>query len=765
MAVLPNHSPCSSSPKHSLFLRLFFLMIVVIVCPAWEKAYADESSSSQVALEIDDDDIPVDDEEFDDDSIPVDEEEFDEDEPETTNSSEANVPSADSSSGLSDQEASTTSIDENGVSSGIPLELIQPSGTTIGINQTIINPDSSSGSDEEATTAAVTEEHTSFSIESSSLSTSSLDQEIESPYSHTVTSPDASVVHQSQSATVGVTLPEEKTISAPIVKFVVAKEKNKKTGKVVEDIRLEDNRLKLDEYGKSAVLIDASALPASYQSSAILQLSLRYRRHCDITPEKWSSPLEGLADSADSLASHTVYQESSVKPFSSSRNLYLLQVDLCEERGGHAFSLYFSKEKNIRSMVSKFGSVASYLVAAQVAGKFVTERKNAAGEPYWIPDGDNGGFMDTLASALPAGAIFNGVGYVREELERYNFTGYDSEISACVTSSLMLAAMNILDPGFTSDTSQMFVSNAGRLYSRSAFFGEFYSCVKTTFVDRMVYGWTGSHNATDAESEKVSSTTTSMMAALFMYSYDFIDSSEMEIMERNEVQNKQGLNKLERTQLGNIVRGGAASTAYKIVDTIDQHYLRNDLELKADDSWNYYFTQLGFQVMLWAVATTTLHYTRPYETRNSAASLGQQMLNTNSIFAANIMEAITAYGFGLFDHHVSKPVSGYLADRAVSYNLTVPDSWMHKGIKVGVRFTFNAGTAYVGINAINYLGNKAKNNLFPMLDDPSQMPQLQRKYYANNRLFIDVVTGTTTNGVVLPLVLSLDEDIFTSTLR
>ena len=788
MAVLTNHPPCPPSLKYSLFLRLLFLMMVVIACPAWEQVFADQPFSQQVISDFDVDEevaspglqepvnTPVVDpvpevSEHNTDCNSLDEdgdttdinEESDEDETGTNDTIHSFCsPQDDLTCDASEQEAYSATIGADGVSTGIPLTLIQPTGTTIGISQTIVSQDADGIGDESS--IIVSEERIPFTIEPGTLSGASLHRETESAYhTRSLSSEDKSVVYQARGTTEEVTLPEVKTLRAPVVRFVVSTTKDSRTGYPKEVISLEENRLQLDEHGKRGVLIDASALPASYQRSAILQLSLRYRRHCGIEAGEWKSTFH-VSDSINSVVSHMVYQESSVKPFSASRNLYLLQVDLCEKRKGQVFSLYFSKEKNIRSMVSKFGSIASYIIAAKIAGQFVAERTDQHGQPYKIPDGDNSGFTDKVASALPAGAVFNGIGYLREEIERWNLSGYESDISACVTSGLMIAAMNVADSDFTSDTSQMFVSNAGRLYSRSAFFGELYSCFKTSIVDRLAYGTTDNHNVTDARSEQISFTTASVLSALFMYSYDFIDSAEMKIMQQHEINDKKGLNKLERTQLGNIARGGAASVPYKIMDTVDQHYIQNadNWNIALDNSWRYFFAQAGIQAIFWMAAITTLHYSRPYELRQGPA-LGMQLLNTRSIFGANLIEAGVAHGFALLDRHVSRPVAGYLADRAASHNLTVPDSALYNGIKTTIRFTINAGTAYFGIRAINYAGETGKNYFYPMANDPTtmSMPLLTRKYAENNRFFLDIVTGTATNGVVLPLVLSLDEDVFT----
>ena len=617
--------------------------------------------------------------------------------------------------------------------------------------------------DEEDFIAEDDEEFTPFSINASApapaLSSSALEKGTELPHLQTLTEDDAWSVYQTNTATTKVTTSGQKTIEAPVVKFKLTRKQNSKTKRLKEVIELEENRLQLDHQGKRAVLIDASELPSAYQSEAILQLSLRYRRHCSINKQHWGSTEDALSNAADSMLSHKVYQESSVKPFSSSRNLYLLQVDLCPQRRGQVFSLYFSKEKNIRSMVSKFGSIASYIIAAKVAGQFVSQRTDpATNKPYWIADGDNGGFMDTFAAALPAGAVFNGIASFREEIERWNLSGYDSDISACVTAGLMVGAMNTLDSDFTSNTSQMFVSNAGRLYSRSAFFGELYSCLKHNIVDHLVYGSmhfsNGSHNATDAEAEEMSSLTTSVLALLGMYAYDFIDSAEMKLMQEYETEYNPGKNKLERTRLGNVARGGSASSPYKAIDSIQDH-ISPDLVLQPDDSWSVFSTQMAMNIFVYTIGAYVVHYSRPYEMR-TGPKLGQMMLNTRTILGANIMEAAAAHAFGLVDQHISQPVAGYLAESAVNLNYTVPDSWMYKGIRAGVRFTINAGTAYVGINTINYAGKKVADYSF------SDVSNDQARLYAkNNRFLVDVIAGTTTNGVVLPLVLSLDEDVFT----
>ena len=530
--------------------------------------------------------------------------------------------------------------------------------------------------------------------------------------------------------------PKKIQIRAPVVKFKVRIKVDEKTKRKKTVIELEENRLQLDEHGKRGILIDASALPASYQGEAILQLSLRYRRHCNINTDSF---VDILKDSPSSLASHWVTQESSVKPFSSSQNLYLLQVDLCPQRAGQVFSLSFSKEKNIRSVISKFGSVGFYILASQFAGKFAKARPGKIG-----PDGDNGGFADTLASALPAGAVFNGIGYFREEVERWNLSGYDSEISLCVTSALLSAALNIGDSKFKSDTSQMFVSNAGRLYSRSAYFGELYGCFKQLIVDPVVYDqWHFSHNVTDSEAEKVSSTTASLLAVLGMYSYDFLNEAELKAMEMNEKQNHPGNNKLELARFGNEVRGGVASSAYKGLDTFHDHIFT------PEDTWTGAIERASVNLLFYVMATYILHYSRPYELRQGP-KLGEPVLGSRSILAANIMEATTAYAFGQIDKYISKPAAGYLADGLVSLNLTVPDSYLHRGAKVTVRFAINAGVAYKAINLINDAGDSFKKSAF-----------VKQGATKNTRFFVDVITATSTNGVVLPLVLSLDEDVFT----
>lgn len=710
MAVLPTPVLHSSSPRHTLFLRLFLTLMIAVACSVCMKVLADNPGTPTIYSEDYHDDN---DQDFSDENV--------------LNDLQPNAFSE-----LQIQELSTGS-DDSSPSAGISIELIEPSeSTSFGVNQTIISdgPDASTN----PSSVVISEEHTSFSIESPS-SSSFLDRESSSSFETTVTAGDKPVVYQTRATTEAVTLPEQVVIEAPVVKFKVRTEVDKKTKRENTIIELEENRLQLDEQGKRGVLIDASALPASYQSEAILQLSLRYRRHCDVDSNNI------IADALPSVASHLVTQESSVKPYSSSLNLYLLQVDLCPQRAGQVFSLYFSNEKNIRSVISKFGSVGFYILASHAAGKFAQTRPGKVG-----PDGDNGGPMDTFAAALPAGAVFNGIAYFREEVERWNLSGYDSDIASCVTTALLAAALNLGDSKFKSDTSQMFVSNAGRLYSRSAYFGELYSCFKHTIVDRIVYDqWQRSHNVTDPEAEKTSSTITSMLAVLGMYSYDFLNQAELEAMERHEIQTRDGNNKLELARFGNEYRGGVASSAYKGIDTFHDHIF------KADDSWSGALERASINLMFYVAAAYIFHYSRPYQ--RQGAELSEQVLGSRSILAANIMEATTAYAFGQVDKHVSQPAANYLADGLVNLNMTVPDSYLHRATKVAVRFAINAGVAYKAIDLINNAGESFKESRYGQ-----QGSALDK---GNTHFFVDVITGTTTNGVVLPLVLSLDEDVFT----
>ena len=529
-----------------------------------------------------------------------------------------------------------------------------------------------------------------------------------------------------------------RTITAPVIKMLYKDDLEDENIKVIS---LEENKLALDDKGKGDVLIDVSDLPVEIIENTLeqLQLSLRYRRHCswdDLRNDPWVA------------GTGFVTQEVSAKPVRD--HLYRLTVNLCPEDAYKTFSLQYHKKKRIRSVVSKFGDSMGFLALAKFFGRWSAER-TISGKQVRTPNGDDGGFIDTLAATLPAGAVFNGLAGLTESMA--DLSGYDSGLTSCMTAALSFSTMQILDRNFQSNTEQMFISNAGRLYSRSAYFGELFKCLKT-LVDVPVYHWySETHYPQEPELDNMSAATTALIANLMLLSLDAsrVHQAELLMLEKNKMP------KLELATGGTTIRGGVASAPYKLLGAADL-YLEGE-------TWTDYSKRTAMDIIFYLGGAALLKWFIPIQTREHNIPINGQTLRGPAILGANFIEASNAHLYTLFDEAISKPLGDMAAEALIANDYTVPDSYFHRASKVSVRLGVNYAAVALSITAMNKIADwnkKIISERVPLSGSAEKAGKKAMEHLIDSqRFFISVMTGASTNGAVIPLVMSLGEDFIT----
>ena len=550
-------------------------------------------------------------------------------------------------------------------------------------------------------------------------------------------------------------------IEAPVIQLIYGLDVNGN-----ERIEVAQNRLLTDEHGKLTVLVDTRALREDMREEGFLQLAMKYRSNCG--QFDWRQPLT---------------QKTASEPYAN--NMYVLTIDLCKQNANKVVFIETTGEKNLRSTASKIGSAVSYLLLA----KGYTMLNGA-------PDGDNGNFFETTASTLPAAAVLQGLDQITEYQQ-----GFDeiSGIAPCLTALYARVAMQ-KDRGFLANTGKLFTSDGIRHFTRSGTYTQWYKCMQLLTEDNLLYPMRKQyvessnhqlnehdvHHMTQREAEDyfrqnnpgaarsssvefASSLFTSVASTTLLIGADHYSGTRSHINRLNAA----GKGYLESLPYGLELRGGVASSPYRSWETVDmgisalsQPANFNDLSISEvwasapnikDTLWElrYKGLQYGLIGAVWLGSAYSA-----YSTVLNAKKLGKgkQMLENGFLHAVNWMELAGYLAMNEVKMQVTKPLVTMITDAAIEREMLTRGSFWHSAANAGLQVSFQFGLSMIGVEATRLAGHQ-----FKLPTEAAKGAQALTAAAAdaakNSNLMVDILTGTTTNGMVLPLVLMLDEHL------
>ena len=565
------------------------------------------------------------------------------------------------------------------------------------------------------------------------------------PQVHTLKSADIS--EQAQSTYQKYTELDE-TFEGPVVHLLQSHDPG--TGK--EIITVEENRLRLNAEGKLDVLIDTSYLKPELREDGFLQLALRFRRGID---NGWHQPL--------------VQQTASI-PYA--KNQYRLQIDLCPKNdcpniAGKMISLYIHEEKDYRPLASQIGSALAYLIMSWSFSRVAH-----------VPNGDNAGFGDTIAAGLPAATVLNGMDQLTELLERSDIlTSY----APCVSAVASRAAMG-LSRDFTANTEELFVFDGVRHYARSGTYTQWYKCLKAILEDNALYpqrnykiasseglnfSRKNDHNVTkrqsnadnpftakDPTTEFHAALLSSIVSASFMLTADNLYSSTISNLERD----KQKAPKAEHINWGGLeLRGGAASSPYRVWDTVQMGITKGNEPVSSWDASANAGSRLFYKGIEYSIAASLYflgaYWTYSTELNSNKLKKNKQMLTPGFLHAVNMMELgsfILAYEV---QQQISQPVANMLTNAMIKQEWIKEGSTGHTIVSGVNQVLIHGSISFTGIEIARLFGYQY-NTLVT-----NTMTKSAKNLLESKNLLIDIMVGTTVNGMALPFVLMIDDHL------
>ena len=551
-------------------------------------------------------------------------------------------------------------------------------------------------------------------------------------------------------------------IEAPVIQLVHGFDHNGN-----ERIEVARNRLVTNKQGKLTVLVDTSALREDMRENGYLQLAMRYRTNCN-----------------QATGRQPLTQKTASEPYAD--NMYVLTIDLCKQNANKVVFIDATGEKDLRSTASQIGSAISYLLLAK-----------GYSSAFGAPDGDNGNFFQTTAATLPAAAVLQGLDQVTEYQEGSDeLTG----VAPCLTAIYTRGAMQ-LDRDFVADTGKLFTTVGVRHFPRSGGFTQWYKCMRLLAEDNLLYPvrnryvdsansqlsetdflnmnetmqedyyrQNNPHAARSSSVEFMSSLFTSVASTTLLVGADHYSSTRTSIRRLE----KAGKGHLESMPyVGLELRGGAAASPYRSWETVDMGLSALSRpasfnELLISDVWSSTpsvkdaLWELRYKGIQYGLMTSAWLYSgyRAYSVAINAKKLssGHQMLDTGFLHAANWMELAGYLAMNEVKMQVTKPLVTMITDAAIEREILTKGSFWHGAANAGLQISFQFGLSMVGVEATRLAGNQFKLPT-EAAAGAEALSDAAVTAAENSNVMIDILTGTTTNGMVMPLVLMLDEHL------
>ena len=536
--------------------------------------------------------------------------------------------------------------------------------------------------------------------------------------------------------------------TGPVVKLVHGT--NTPTGS--QTIETEKNRLRLNSLGQLDILIDTSELDEAMRETGFLQLAMRYRRKCNTS--EWHIPLT---------------QESVYEQFAD--NVYKLHIDLCPKNAGKLVSVYIQDEKDLRPIASQVGSALSFILMAKAYASAVK-----------VPNLDSGSYSELVASSLAIVPAMDGMDQVRQHLQSKT-----NIHPACINAGLFRAGMQF-DRHFVANTEQLFATDSVRHFARSGAFNQWFECLRSLSEEHLFYPMqdivpedtvdeqrlkTAYLNSTTYEGaeqylrdknpyaannrniEAASSVFASLSSLTLLMQADGHLKEQMSNLE------KERKSALERLDYGLELKGATTSLPYKNGETIERLYSQlqpaegNSPFSIQENSTSFvssYRTtlfnllsdkrvQYGLLGTIYAGSTLLAHGV-PINPAKLAS--GQQMLKAFQLLLFTLPEYLGFVAFNEVCNVVTEPLVEMLTNAAVEREWLTRDSTAHKAINAGLQLLIHNGLTWGGVE----LTRLASHQILTAATTPAA------------QISINMITASTVGGMVLPLVLKIDQNLF-----